>query len=74
MTVYPDVESARIDPKVLGNDHTVSAVPVYLRRWIKEAHSIYDTEEISYAYKAGYFYGIIQLIENYFNETNKGQG
>lgn len=66
--VYPDVESARIDPQTLGSncDHSSSHLPAYLRRWFKEAHTIYNSEELSHAYKTGYLYGVLQIVENYF--------
>lgn len=63
MTVYRSIDEARIDPAVLNRD---SGIPACLRSWFTEAHHLYDNEHQSHAFKAGYYYGIIQIIEAYF--------
>ena len=37
--------------------------PKTTEQLIDEAHQLYDDESHSYAYKAGFFYGIIQALE-----------
>lgn len=38
---------------------------------INEAHDMFQDERISYAAKAGFYYGLIQLLEAERKETNK---
>ena len=58
MTVFRDVEAARIDPAVL----TKSDLPAQLRRLFDEANTVYHSDA-SYAYKAGYLHTTLCLIE-----------
>ncbi len=68
MTVYRDVEAARIPPHVLKSND-LSCIPAHLRQWFRDAYQLYHNEEVSYAYKAGYFYGLLTLIEHHFQEA-----
>ena len=69
MTVYPDVEAARIDPAILIDR---SAIPAPLRSFFNEAHLLKNSQERSIAFKAGYYYGVLKLIEEYFEAQAKG--
>jgi len=71
MTVYRDVDAARIDPAVLGKQ---SAIPAPLRSWFNEVHHLKHNPDQSIAFKAGYYYGVLKLIEEYFEAQAKDQG
>ena len=57
MTVWPDVDAARIDPKILERNTTLSL------RLISDAFRTFDDESKSEAYKLGYLHQTLQLIE-----------
>jgi len=68
MTVYPDVDAARIDPAILGKQ---SPIPAPLRSWFNEVHLLQNNPDQSVAFKAGYYYGVLKLIEEYFEAQAK---
>lgn len=55
MTVWRSVEEARIDPSVF--------CPPYPIRLINDAHRIHHDPSKSYAFKEGYLYQTIKLLE-----------
>ena len=71
MTVYRDVDAARIDPAILNKQ---SAIPAPLRSWFDEVHHLQRNPDHSIAFKAGYYYGVLKLIEEYFEAQAKDQG
>lgn len=71
MTVYRDVDAARIDPAILNKQSTI---PAPLRSWFDEVHHLQRNPDQSIAFKAGYYYGVLKLIEEYFEAQAKDQG
>jgi hypothetical protein len=71
MTVYRDVDAARIDPAILNKQ---SAIPAPLRSWFDEVHHLQRNPDQSIAFKAGYYYGVLKLIEEYFEAQAQDQG
>lgn len=57
MTVWPDADAARIDPKILERNVTLSI------RLIQDAYRVFDDPGKSEAYKLGYFIQTLQLLE-----------
>jgi hypothetical protein len=56
MTVWPDADAAAYRfPK--------PPKPKTIEELLEEAYALYENEDQSYAYKAGFFYGLIQLLE-----------
>jgi hypothetical protein len=58
MTVWPDADAARIDPKIL--DRNTSTLSI---RLIHDAYRTFDDESKSEAYKLGYLHQTLQLLE-----------
>jgi len=57
MTVWKDADEARYHfPQPTTEPKTVEAL-------LREAEELYKDQSHSYAYKAGFFYGLIQLLE-----------
>jgi len=57
MTVWPDADAARIDPKILERNTTFSL------RLINDAFRVFDDPDKSEAYKLGYIHQTLQLLE-----------
>lgn len=57
MTVWPDADAARIDPKILERNTTLAL------RLIQDAYRVFDDPGKSEAYKLGYFIQTFQLLE-----------
>ncbi len=68
MTVYPDVESARIDPSVLSktNQPTLSK----LQQLFRDAKRVRQ-EGCPYAFQSGYFWATLQQIEDILKKENR---
>ena len=60
MTVYRSVDEARIDPAVLFKE-TPSLLG--MKTWFTDAYRIYRDDEKSNAFKAGYLFSTLKLIE-----------
>ena len=57
MTVWKDADEARYHfPQPESTPKSVEAL-------LREAEELYKDKDQSYAYKAGFFYGLIQLLE-----------
>ena len=57
MTVWPDADAARIDPKILERNTTFAV------RLIHDAYRVFDDSSKSEAYKLGYFIQTFILLE-----------
>lgn len=57
MTVWPDADAARIDPKILERNTPFSI------RLIHDAFGVFDDPGKSEAYKLGYFIQTLKLLE-----------
>ena len=68
MTVYPDVESARIDPSVLSKPHT--RTPSKLEQLFRDAKRVRE-DGLPYAFQAGYFWATLQQIEDIFRKEDR---
>ena len=57
MTVWPDADAAAY------RFPAEPSKPKTIEELMEEAHELYNDEDQSYAYKAGFFFGLIQLLE-----------
>ena len=55
MTVWKDATEASIKWPITTRSN--------LEDLINEAHKMFHDEELSYAFKAGFYYGLIQILE-----------
>lgn len=67
MTVYPDVESARIDPSILSKPSTLSTE---LKQLINDAKQV-RAKGLPYGFQAGYFWATLQQIEDILKKENR---
>jgi hypothetical protein len=60
MTVYHSADEARIDPSVLSKE---TSTLLGMKDWFTNAYQIYRDDEKSSAFKAGYLFSTLKLIE-----------
>jgi hypothetical protein len=60
MTVYRNADEARVDPSVLSKG---TSTLLGMKTWFADAYKIYHDDEKSSAFKAGYLFSTLKLIE-----------